>query len=127
MIDDETIKRVAADPTAVRRVLSAAGLLTMRDVSRILDISYGRVKTLRLRGTSGGRTGPRSDTIPPALPCPGDPLWHPAEIMVWGRQTGRIDSSGSPMRAVPTGRPRKAKRSPAVPERGERGTSAPTE
>jgi hypothetical protein len=111
-LDDAAIATIASDPDTVRRILAAAGLLTMEGVSALVGISYYRVKILRGKRTrieSGGgdETMPRSDALPPSLPLPGDPVWHPKEIEVWGRQTGRIGLDGRPQRARPTGRPRK--------------------
>lgn len=111
-LDDAAIATIASDPDAVRRILAASGLLTMERVAATVGISYYRVKILRgkrleLEAEGAGGSMPRSDALPPALPVPGDPMWHPAEILTWGRQTGRIDQDGRPQRALPTGRPRR--------------------
>lgn len=111
-LDDATITAIANDPDIVRRILAASNLLTMDGIARKVGISYYRVKILRGRrivleaeGTGGDM--PRSDALPPSLPVPGDPMWHPREIEVWGQQTGRLDTQGRPRRALPTGRPRR--------------------
>lgn len=114
-LGENDILRIAQDPDAVWEILEAAGLMTMAQVAERLGISYYRVKILRGRRTqldldakwSGQTYQPRSDALPPSIPVPGDPLWHPAEIETWGRQTGRLDNRGKPMRALPTGRPRR--------------------
>jgi hypothetical protein len=113
MLDDDAITAIAEDPDTVRRILGAAGLLTMEDVGDRVGISYYRVKILRGKRIKLDADGvgfepmPRSDALPPALPLPGDPVWHPVEIETWGRQTGRLDPDGRPQRARPTGRPRR--------------------
>jgi len=112
-LDDTAITAIANDPDTVRRVLSAAHLLTMEGVGERVGISYYRVKILRGKRIKldvdgvGFEPIPRSDALPPALPLPGDPVWHPREIETWGRQTGRLDPEGRPQRARPTGRPRR--------------------
>jgi hypothetical protein len=109
--DDDTIAAIANDPDTVRRILGAVGLLTMEGVGARVGISYYRIKILRGKRVKLEADGvgpmPRSDALPPALPIPGDPVWHPAEIEIWGRQTGRLDQEGRPQRARPTGRPRR--------------------
>lgn len=109
-LDDAAIAEIAANPAVVRRIIAAAGLMTMAGVGERMNISYYRVKILRVNRTKLGTEGsslPRSDALPESLPVPGDPLWHPAEIETWGRQTGRLSADGSPRRAQPTGRPRR--------------------
>lgn len=111
-LDDTAITAIANDPDTVRRILAAADLLTMEGVGDRVGISYYRVKILRgkrikLEAEGDGGTMPRSDALPPSLPLPGDPVWHPREIETWGRQTGRLDPEGNPQRARPTGRPRR--------------------
>jgi hypothetical protein len=119
-LDDADIATIAGDPDTVRRILAAANLLTMEGASDLLGISYYRVKILRGRSTKGEAEGtatesmPRSDALPPALPLPGDPVWHRGEIETWGRQTGRIGLDGLPQRARPTGRPRKQRTAKAA-------------
>lgn len=111
-LDDDAISRIAEDHDVVRRILAAANLVTMDGVGEWVGISYYRVKMLRLKRLELEAEGvagdiPRSDALPPALPLPGDPVWHLNEIDTWGRQTGRIDWKGNPQRARPTGRPRR--------------------
>jgi hypothetical protein len=114
-VTDAIITEVAENPDALRRVLEAAGLMTMDAVASRIGISYYRVKMLRSKRTkidthgqrAGQRAMPRSDALPSALPLPGDPLWHPKDIETWGRQTGRLDPDGNPKRVRPTGRPRR--------------------
>lgn len=110
-LGDAEITAIASDPGTVRRILAAAGLLTMEGVGDHVGISYYRVKILRGRRlhlqSDEGETMPRSDALPPSMPLPGDPMWHPEEIRVWGMQTGRLDQDGNPQRARPTGRPRR--------------------
>lgn len=111
-LDDQAILAIADDPDTVRRILVAANLLTMEGIGNLVGISYYRVKILRGNRTrleaEGARGGmPRSDALPPPLPLPGDPIWHPVEIETWGRQTGRLDQNGNPQYARPTGRPRR--------------------
>lgn len=112
-LDDNAIVAIANDPDIVRRILAMAGLLDMDGVGERVGISYYRVKILRGRRMrlevegGGNEAMPRSDALPPSLPAPGDPMWHPAEIETWGRQTGRLDEAGNPQRARPTGRPRR--------------------
>ena len=110
-LDDTAITAIADDPDTVRRIIAAANLLTMKGVGELVGISYYRVKILRGRRMqleeAGDETMPRSDALPPSLPLPGDPMWHPREIRTWGRQTGRLDQDGNPQRALPTGRPRR--------------------
>lgn len=109
-LDDEAITAIASDPEAVRRILAASNLLTMEGIATLVGVSYYRVKILRKRRLELELEGidmPRSDALPPALPTPGDPMWHPEEIRIWGRQTGRLDHKGNPKRALPTGRPRR--------------------
>jgi hypothetical protein len=112
-LDDTAITAIANDPDTVRRVLAAAHLLTMEGVGERVGISYYRIKILRGKRVrletegAGNETMPRSDALPPSLPLPGDPVWHPREIETWGRQTGRLDPEGNPQRARPTGRPRR--------------------
>lgn len=117
-LDDAAIATIASDPDTVRRILAAARLLTMEGVSELVGISYYRVKILRGKRArieaDGGDETPRSDALPPSLPLPGDPVWHPREIETWGRQTGRIGLDGLPQRARPTGRPRKQQTSKAA-------------
>lgn len=114
-LDDDAIMAIANDPHTVRRILATAGLLAMDGVGERVGISYYRVKILRGRRVrleaegAGNETMPRSDALPPSLPLPGDPVWHPAEIETWGRQTGRLDGEGNPQRARPTGRPRRSR------------------
>lgn len=114
-VTNAMITEVAGNPDVLRRVLEAAGLMTMDAVAFRLGISYYRVKMLRAKRLEidtqafigGQRTMPRSDALPSALPIPGDPLWHPKDIETWGRQTGRLDQDGKPQRVRPTGRPRR--------------------
>jgi hypothetical protein len=112
-LDDTAIMAIANDPDTVRRILGAVDLLTMEGVGDRVGISYYRVKILRGKRVrlesegAGDETMPRSDALPPSLPLPGDPVWHPMEIETWGRQTGRLDQEGNPQRARPTGRPRR--------------------
>jgi len=112
-LDEADITAIANDPGTVRRILSAAQLLTMEGVGERIGISYYRVKVLRGKRVrleiegAGDETMPRSDALPPSLPLPGDPVWHPREIETWGRQTGRLDHAGNTQRARPTGRPRR--------------------
>lgn len=112
-LDENAIMQIASDPDIVRRILAAVDLLTMEDVGRRIGISYYRVKILRGKRVKIEHDGdettsrlPRSDALPTSLPIPGDPVWHPREIEIWGRQTGRLDQYGNPQRARPTGRPR---------------------
>lgn len=108
-LSDDAIATIANDPDVIRRILANAHLLTMEGVGKQVGISYYRVKILRgKRVQIGDETMPRSDALPPSLPLPGDPLWHPREIETWGRQTGRLDQDGNPQRAQPTGRPRQS-------------------
>ena len=108
-LSDDAIVAIANDPDVIRRILANAHLLTMEGVGEQVGISYYRVKILRgKRVQIGDETMPRSDALPPSLPLPGDPLWHPREIETWGRQTGRLDQDGNPQRAQPTGRPRQS-------------------
>lgn len=111
-LDDATITAIANDPDIVRAILDRSNLLTMDAIAKMIGISYYRVKILRgrrleLESEGAGGDMPRSDALPPSLPVPGDPMWHPREIEVWGQQTGRLDQQGRPKRALPTGRPRR--------------------
>lgn len=104
MLTDEEVAAIAADPALVAKIVQAARLMTMEGIAEELGISYYRVKILRGRRREGDQD-PRASALPPPLPIPGGPVWHPLAITDWGRQTGRLDQEGKPVRARPTGRP----------------------
>lgn len=111
-LDDDAIAIIANDPSTMRRILAAVNVMSMEAVAERLGISYYRVKILRGKRLKIEKSQdrddamPRSDALPPTMPIPGDPLWHPGDIETWGKQTGRLDENGNPKRAQPTGRPR---------------------
>lgn len=93
------------DTSKIRALIESAGIIDMEGAAKILGISYQRVKVLRADGN-----GNSPDRFPESLNIPGGPVYLTAEITQWGRQTGRLDVDGLPVKLRTTGRPRKRDR-----------------
>jgi len=90
-------------------VVKALDLVDMTGVAEIIGVNYHRVKMLR-RGEDGSAT-PSPDRLPDEVGVPGSsPTYLRREIMLWARQTGRVNAAGKPLRLRPVGRTPKAGR-----------------
>jgi hypothetical protein len=110
-LDDVRDIATTLDGERTRAMIEALDLVDMSEVAKIIGVAYHRVKMLRRRSGTGEHHEPRPDELPEALPIPGgSPVYLRSEIIVWARQTGRIDADGNPVRLRPTGRPPKVDR-----------------
>lgn len=109
-LDDEEIRKLAAALSIgqARTMATALRLIGMGEISKLIGVTYHRVKTLRRNsGKSGGIPNP--DELPAEIPGDtGGPIYLEREIMTWAKQTGRVDISGSPIRLRAGGRPAKS-------------------
>lgn len=93
-----------------RAVVEEVGIVDMAGVADLIGVNYHRVKMLR-RGPDDAVLSAGADRLPNELKVPGSsPIYLSREIMLWARQTGRVNSAGQPVRLRPVGRPPKSGR-----------------
>jgi hypothetical protein len=73
-------------------------LLGIREAAEMIGVTYETLGVWKARGKF----------VEPDWILSGSPVWKPATIRKWGRETGRLNADGEFVQ-LPSGRPRKAK------------------